>query len=293
MTDDNKTKRSTDDKQYKTEWSFSFDKIGDSLNRVFGSLSGDEETQMASFSEAIGSATSAEVNVHFSVGENTVGALVGSDNLFEADVTYLGELVFDASGETNKVINLKQKTQGNPANMIRNFFGTVAQRDDLRWDLRLSPDVPLALKLDGGVGRSHIDLSGLKLKSFDFESGVGESTITLPTSDTAYTVDIEGGVGRSTINLPVDTTAHLNVEMGVGAIEMHLPANIAVRLEGKSGIGDIKVPTTMTRVSGKNEMISKSGVWETADFENATHKITIKFEGGIGTLSLKSDVTVV
>lgn len=282
----------SENKEYKTEWSFSFDKIGQSINEMFGSLSGDEEAQMASFSEPVNGATQARIDIDFSLGEATVQSLVGSDNLIEADVTYIGEMEFKSTGETDRVVKMRQKS-GKLGGAVKRVFSTFAHRDDLRWDVRLSPEVPLDLDLDAGVGVVNVDLTGVQLRSLEYDGGVGKSTLTLPTGDTDYKVEIDGGVGEVIVNLPAETATHIKLDGGVGSIKMHIPANAAVRFNVEGGLGAVHMPNTLTRISGKDEFVSKSGVWETPDFASAEKQIVVDYKGGVGSLHVTSDVTMV
>src|SRR4051794_19494166 len=98
------------EKNYKVEWAFSFEKLGDQIGDFFKSVSteGKEEIKHAQFSEPLGAATSARVRIDFSVGESTIKPLNTSDNLLEADLTYVGDVELKASGETEKVVHLSQ-----------------------------------------------------------------------------------------------------------------------------------------------------------------------------------------
>src|SRR3990172_7744485 len=115
-------------KESVTEWSFSFDKLGetisDAVNSVVDAVSSDEEVKMASFSEEIGAAASAIINLNLSVGETTVKPLAASNNLFEADVTYIGEMEFTATGDTEKKITLRQE---NGRNFFKKALGAARQ----------------------------------------------------------------------------------------------------------------------------------------------------------------------
>jgi hypothetical protein len=274
------------EKKYKKEFSFSFEQIGDRLNQVVGSL-GNEEVKMASFSEPVEGVSSATVELHFSVGELTVRPLVASDNLIEADVTYVGELEFARTAGAEPVITLKQKSQPSRViESIRDKIGSLAHRSDLRWDVRLSPDVPLRLKIDGGVGPSHLDLTGLNLTRVEVDGGVGENHLTLPDSDALYQAEVDGGVGATSIHLPADAPVKLSVDGGVGAVKMYVPEEAAVRITVDGGLGDVRVPEYFTQVKSKDEFISKSGVWETPNYNTSAKRIDLDYDGGVGSLTV-------
>ena len=272
------------EKQYETEWEFSFDKIGDKIRGAVGSLDFDEEVKFASFSEAIDDAVAAKINLHFSVGEITIKALGESDNLLEADVSYLGEIDFEVAGDTDKTVTLRQKKH-------KSFFGNLKglRNDDnnkLHWDVRLSKDVPINLNVHGGVGEIQLDLQELQLSNLKLHGGVGEFRVNLPESQTPYAVHINGGVGEVAVNAPENTTVDIHVKGGVGEVRVALPEGVAARAMVKSGIGDVDMPKSMEKISGGRVFLGVKGKWETNGFDEAENKVTIRYKGGIGSFEV-------
>lgn len=281
------------DKQYKTEWSFSFEKLGDRLNEMLSSFGGSTEIQMASYSEPVDGATSAEVDLRFSLGQMNIQPLVASDNLFEADVNYIGEMEFTVEGDAHKTLVLGQVNKNPVTNTVKQAIGSIGKHHDLRWDVRLSPDVLLALKLSSGLGKNTCDLSGLNLTSFEFNGGTGETMISLPPSDIGYAATFREGVGETRIDLPEHTTLDVEIKSGVGEVKVHVPGSAAVRVHVKNGIGDATIPRHFVKLEEKGEFVSTNGIWETPGFDEAEHQITIDYNGGIGSFSIITDVAVV
>jgi hypothetical protein len=273
-------------KNFVTEWSFSFENLGERLNNLVTSVTEEEELKADSFSEPKDGATSASINLHFSVGENTVKPLVDSDNLFEADVAYVGEIEFSSTEGPHKDIALRQQKAVNPVmKSIRQAIGSFGNRQDLRWDVRLSPDVPMDVNIHAGVGKSEMDLSQIQLTGLKFDAGVGEPHITLPESETGYAIKMNMGVGESHVTLPVNTNIDLDVNGGVGEVHFHIPLGASVHVKASSGLGDVKVPPHFERIEGKSG-VGAHGVWETEDFANADDKITINYKGGVGSFEI-------
>lgn len=299
--DENKEKR------YAVEWSFSFEKLGEQIGDFFKSLGdkGDEEIKHGHFSEPVGEATSARVRIDFSVGESTVTALNTSDNLIEADLTYVGEIEMKATGEQEKVVHLSQ--MAGAAEWLRSAVGWIGSGQRLRWDIALTPNIPLNLDLHGGAGRSTLDLSALQLTGLNLGAGAGEFVLHLPGGK--YNARYSGGVGRSTISVPSGADIDLNVSSGAGEVNLDIgegaavnarisggvgqcnvsvPADAAVRLEARTGIGSINAGARLQRLSASGgEFWDKGGVWETANYETAERKIVIHFEGGVGALNVR------
>jgi len=268
------------------EWSFSFGDLGDSIQQSLRHLGVQEEVKTARFSEALGGATSASVRLDLSVGKMIVRPLADSDNLIEADVRYIGEIDFNFSGEAEKRVRLGQKNIPSVVAPFKAVLGMVANRDDLRWDIALSPNLPLDLDIHGGVGVAKLDLSGLQLKRLKLDGGVGETQLTLPAMPSAYPVDIDGGVGETTVTLADGAAAQMRVDGGVGGVKIRLPGTAAARIEVQGGLGGAKLAPRFRRIQGGDDFIGSSGVWETEGFALAAQQIVIAFHGGVGGLKV-------
>jgi hypothetical protein len=167
----------------------------------------------------------------------------------------------------------------NPANWFN-------RSEPLRWDIGLTPNVPLDLDVHGGVGEANLDLSSLNLSHVDVNGGVGEIDLSLP-SRGDYDGYLNIGVGEFNITIPSGANSNLRVKGGVGSCKVNVPPELPLRINARMGLGDIHVPSRLTRVNGGGEGISKSGVWETPDFASAERKVVIDFDGGVGELRVR------
>jgi hypothetical protein len=280
------------DKKQVVEWSFSFDdlanKIGDKLKTVGGT---DAEVKHAQFSTPAEGVTSARVELELSVGRAVLKALDHEASLIEADVAYVGEIHFEATGEGVKKVKLSQshpKTifAGSIGSSIRKAIGGLVNNDELLWTIGLSRLIPMALNIEGGVGSSQIDLTGVHLTEFKLESGVGDTKLILPATGAHYEASVEGGVGSSHITILDGASLHLKLEAGVGGVQVSIPSAAAVRITVEGGLGGVNLPADFKRVQGKDEFMSKSGVWESEGYALSQQQITIAFEGGVGGFKL-------
>jgi hypothetical protein len=234
------------------------------------------------YAEPIGSATSAQIDLELSVGTADVYALSDSNNLFEAEITHLGEIDYSATGEASKRISIREE------GVSDDFFGIFDEREDVQWDIGLSPDLPLDLTIGGGVGRVEVDLSNIQLTGLEMNGGVGDFSVTLPGTDGEYAVAIEVGVGRFEVNIDRGADVDLRIKGGVGETIVNVPSGVGVRLEGKSGVGNIRVPSSYTQVRGGDDsIVGDSGTWESPDYDTAEFTITITFDGGVGSFTLR------
>jgi hypothetical protein len=127
------------------------------------------------------------------------------------------------------------------------------------WDLQLADDVPVDLTAHFGAGDARMDVGALNLRRIEVQMGVGELRMDLrgkPKHD--YNVRISGGVGEATI---------------------YLPAGVGVYASGRGGIGEIK--TQGLRRQGDH--------WVNDAYNDATVRIHVDVEGGIGQINLIAD----
>lgn len=230
------------------------------------------------FSEPIGAATSANVLIDISSDPVTINALSGSTDLFDANVTHFGEMDFNVSGNNEKSIELRKRPGASALTW-------TLPTQPTRWDISLSPDVPLSVNLIGGSGSANADLSQLQIKDLQVDVGSGSFSVTLPKSEQAYGAKFEGGSGSLRVTLPAKTNLTLNVGGGSGSISLELPAGVDVRIEvTDSGSGSLNLPRGLTQLEKGN---GDEGIWETAGYADATQRILIRVQDiGSGSLNI-------
>ena len=296
-------------KNYETEWSFSFSNLGESISNLLGSLGvdTDAEVETATFSEAIDGAENALITLDLAMGETTVGTLVDSDNLLEAETAYIGETSFETRAEDNrKMVRLGQKIQGGAWQPIKDALGSFNKRKDLYWHVKLSPNLPLDLTINHGMTESTFDLSELQLTELKINGGAGRSHIKVPTMGERYHIDLNNGVGelglelldgadvemrinngtgKTTVTIGANASVSAKIAGGVGECVIKLPADAAVSLKASSGLGKIDVPDHFEAVK-VDQFVAISGRWETPGFADAENQITLKYDGGVGALRI-------
>lgn len=299
------------EKKYETEWSFSFENLGESISNTLSSLGvgSDAEIKTRNFAEPLEDATQGRLVLEPTVGEATITALADSDDLIQADLTYVGEVRFEVhtTDETHKTVRLRQNIPNDVLQPFRDALGSFARRDELRWDMRLTPNIPLDVQINSGVTRNDFDLSGLQLTALGINGGTGKTAVKLPTMGGKYKVTINSGTGSLNLNIPDGAAIDLNVNNGAGKTEMvigsgasvdaHLtggvgqtvvtvPANAAVRVKATSGLGKINMPENFVRVKVE-EFVATTGTWETANYQTAEQTINIRYEGGVGKFTIR------
>lgn len=302
MTDSNEK-----DKRYVTEWSFSFEDLGDKLGEFVRGLGGEQVIQKAVLNEPLADATAAEVHLFIPVAETTIHSAPAS-TLFSAELTYIGELEYTVTGEGRKQISLGQKTAA--ADWMKHMFAWVGTQNHLRWDIGLAQGIPVDLRVHAGVGKATIDLTNVSLSALSVEGGTGSLELTVPASTERLPVRLNGGVGEYTVTLADNANTDLRVttgtgqatvkigqgsdvsatiQGGVGQTDIHIPQGAAVRIKAQMGLGDISAPARFVRTKGESGFgpVAKVGVWETAGYDTAERRITITFQGGVGGLTIR------
>jgi len=232
---------------------------------LFSGLISDVDLQTANFSEAMNDAETARVEIFSGVAQINISTLDDSNNLFEGDITYFGEIDFTAGGGADRVIRLEQLSVDENVFGLFDVFNIVTNSDEVTWNVGLAPDVPTEINIESGIENSTLDLSTLNLTGLTTNFGVGDIDLTLPTPQQSYRVTINAGIGNVAISLP---------ETG------------AIRLEADQGIGDLDTGRLL-EVTSDESTTGNTGVWETEGFENAEITIIIDINGGVGDITLR------
>ncbi len=125
------------------------------------------------------------------------------------------------------------------------------------WDIGLYPQIPLALRMNGGIGSATLDLTDLQVTSLAIDSGVGSINATLPKSG-VISVRLNGGVGSATLTIPQGMSARVRVSAGLGGIN----------------VDQARFP--------------KFGdVYQSSDYASATNKVDIDIDGGLGSIHIR------
>ncbi len=70
------------------------------------------------------------------------------------------------------------------------------------WDVGLTDAVPLDLKVNAGASRAELDLSELRIRSLELQTGASETRVRLPRAAGVTTVQAQAGAASLTIEVP-------------------------------------------------------------------------------------------
>jgi len=134
------------------------------------------------------------------------------------------------------------------------FFGSP---QGLEWNVRLSRDIPLALRLESGASQSELDLRELRVTDLKVSTGASKTDLTLPAS-----------AGMTTVK----------VELGAASLDMVVPDGVAARIRAEQGVSAIEINTTRFPYS--------NGIYESADYSSAQNKVDILIQAGVGRVAV-------
>lgn len=126
------------------------------------------------------------------------------------------------------------------------------------WDLLLTNDVPVDLKIRTGASDTSMNLKDMKLQSLDVETGVGRNKL-----------DLSGEWKKS---------FDVNIQMGVGESTIILPENVGVEIKSTKGIGTATFDGFISK--GKDVYVNDA-------FEHADIIISVQTELGVGSAHFK------
>lgn len=242
-------------------------------------------------SEPAGDAQSAQIIVKAGTGEVNITPLSDSPNLIDFDIQSIGQVNYqvDTSG-TQKIIRLEQD-EVSGFDGFASFLASIFEKDEnnLHWDVRLSPETPLDLRVTSGTGALTLNLGALQVTRLNAAVGTGSLNLTLPASDASYPVDVSTGTGSGNVTIMEGAALEMRVNSGTGSFTIDVPDNAAVRFIARTGTGSINMPAFLQRVGGKDEnsFVGDNGTWETDNFANADEQIVINYEGGTGSLNVR------
>jgi len=202
----------------------------------------------------------ASVTIDWTSVPGYLSALRDSPNLIEGDVTYRGELIFDANVHGDQAyVELDSRFSSSGLWFGPSDFGSREEKD---WEVRLSPQVVLDLNLDAGSGSCDFDLTGLQVSDLFLDVGSGSIDLALPPGHT-FETRIDGGSGSLTIVLP---------------------ESVGARVVLDSGSGSFRPDERFRLVEGERD---DDGTWETGNFHTAEHTIVLSIDQGSGSISIR------
>jgi hypothetical protein len=123
------------------------------------------------------------------------------------------------------------------------------------WDMGLTAEVPLDLRLEAGASKSTLDLGETKLRRLDLQTGASETRVVLPRS---------AGV------------TEVRAEHGAASLTFEVPAGVAARIRTRMALGSSQVDESRFPRVGD--------VYQSIDYATAANRVDLDIQGGVGSL---------
>jgi hypothetical protein len=260
------------------------------------------ELRTLEYSEPIGEAVSARIDLDLERYPTTVDALTNSELLIDATLDTVTDVAFTVRGAQEKTVSIRPVSD---VTFGFDWFDVV----DAKWEIGLSAEVPLDLTVDIGSGSATLDLAELILTELEIDGGSGSTRLSLPAVDDEYAVQIDGGsgsfsieiesgaaisaavdVGSGSFNIDIGSAAdgEWRIDGGSGSLSINLPDDVGVRVVvTDSGSGSVSVPSSYQLVDDRGDSDRDTGIWESDGYSGALHRIEIEFDPGSGSFNLR------
>ncbi len=261
------------------------------------------ELRTLNLSEPLEDASFARIDLDLTHYPTTIGVLEDSNALIEAELDTLEDVSFSVHGTNNKVVKLEPR--GNTS--VFDWVGTLGK--DARWEIALSPQIPVDLRVDVGSGSARLDLAGMVLERLEIDGGSGSTRLIVPSGIDNYEVRLDAGAGSFTVEVAEgaeitadidvssgsfkisfegDAAAKLNIDGGSGSTTIEVPEGAGVCLVvDNSGSGSIRVSNGYMLVSDGGDNDDDTGTWESEGYADAELRIQITYDGGSGSFTLR------
>jgi hypothetical protein len=127
-----------------------------------------------------------------------------------------------------------------------------------RWDVGLTGEVPIDLRLDTGASRATVDLVDLLIRRLEIRSGASETRVRLPAAAGQTWVRTETGVASLVLEVPDGVAARVRTRMALG----------------RTIVDEARFPRTLDGFSSP-------------DFDAAPNRVEIDVQGGVGAVTVR------
>jgi hypothetical protein len=189
-------------------------------------------------------AAEADIRIRFGAGEITTHVAAPGQLL---DGSFEGGVTHQTSGKGR--VELAQDTT----------YGLPWLDHAGRWDVGLTAEVPLDLRLEGGASRATLDLIDLRVRNLQLQTGASETRVRLPRA---------AGV------------TSVRAESGAAALTFEIPTGVGVRIRNRMALGSTQID------EGRFPRVGD--VYQSLDYVTAENRIDMDIQGGVGSLKVIS-----
>ena len=258
-----------------------------------GGLSG-QSWRTVTMSRQLGNERSVEVHVQYGAGHFTVSPMDGGA-LYRMRIRYDEEIFEPVAEYTSGELHLGTDNIGRRIRLGRREFSG-------EFDLELSTEVAMDLRMEFGAVKAEFDLGGLRLTNLSlstgasrthidisepnpvemnvaqFEVGAAEFTARRLGNLNARSIRVDAGVGDISLGLTGSwqRDATLSVDMGLGSLELRLPEGLGVKI----------VKDTFLTSFDSEGLVKRGDAYYSLDYEDADRRLTIDIDAAFGRISV-------
>lgn len=249
----------------------------------------------------LGDAESAEVLLRFGAANFQMKS--GATELLDGEVTYNVDRLEPETEYSSTAGKARVEISPRLGAEIK-VLPTKRVRND--WEIRLTKEIPLSLRIEAGAFSGDFDLSGLRLTDLEMRTGAARSTVSFeePNTQELERIEIEtgasefdllglgyanfeemtfqGGLGRYTFDFAgaLSRSAEVRIETGVSQVTIIVPESTGTKVILEEAVSD-------TDIYGFRRLEEKEYVNDA--FEEAENTLIIKVRMGLGSLTLRSE----
>lgn len=225
----------------------------------------------------------ADISLELGSHGATLSSLKDSGNLIEADISYVGDLVFESGTTDGLATVMLAESSSTDWRFWINPVHWFESEADRPWQIALGVSVPIDLDLDLGSGSADLDLEELTLSALNVDGASGSVDMVLPGGD--YDMAYKVGSGSVTITLLGDGRHQFLLDGGSGSIVVLLPSTMeAMVIVEDKGSGGLRLDESLFSQIEVGE--DGEGVWVTAGYEDASDRVTLVLDTGSGSVSV-------
>jgi hypothetical protein len=170
-------------------------------------------------------------------------------------------------------------------------------------DVRLSPDVPVDLRVAFGAADATLDLGGLRLQRARIQTGASRTTVNVTSANrescelleievgaakfeanglgnlNARRIAVRGGVGEVVLDFGGEWQQDMQgtVEMGLGSLTIRVPHDVGLRV----------VKGGLLSAFDSQGLVKRGNVYYSENWERVSHKLTLDIDAALGSIRVE------
>jgi predicted membrane protein len=227
------------------------------------------------FSEPIGDAKNAKVDISTGSGNLTIDKLIGNEQLLASGTLQY----FEKLGMPEKSMN---SNNGLASLALRWNESRAPSNGAIEWQIYINPKVLSEISLQSGGGNVKLNLADLVISRISIDTSGGNIEAVLPDKAANLSLAAKTGGGNVTVDLGSGTTGSSTIDAhsGAGNLVVRIPSGIAARIHATTGLGKVIVPSNFIKMD--------DDTYQSTNYDNATAKVEVTIDSGAGNVEVST-----